>query len=223
METFNGKIPSMPELFRLVQELTVKIDKQEKEISRLKNYVQVKQKKVIVDILNSPAHTPLQTFEQWWRSFKIDDEHLDRVFKYDLNEGIKMVIEQNVNENKKNILPIRCFTQKPNIYYIYSLDDKTNHYMWKNMGQSELEMMLMYLSQEFLRVFLKWKKVHMAKEQDESEEYNDQDEDKNAKELMYMMKINGMGTSPEKRQSEIKKWLFTFLEENAQNIEYEYE
>ena len=76
------------------------------------------------------------------------------------------------------------------------------------MTTAHLDKMLMYISQLFLREFLKWQKEHMT-------EKDEDNEDKKAQELTYMIKINGMKTSADKRAGEVKKWLFQHLEENA--------
>ena len=65
--------------------------------------------------------------------------------------------------------------------------------------------MMMYLSQLFLREFLKWQKENMTSDYDENEE-------KKSQELMYMIKINGMKTTAEKRAGDVKKWLFPLID-----------
>ena len=45
-------------------------------------------------------------------------------------------------------------------------------------------------------------------------------EDEKEKNIVFMMKMNGGKTSDEQRAREIKKWLFTKLEQNIQDCEY---
>lgn len=216
METYNGKMPTMFELLKLVENLSAKVEKQEKEIARLKNNVGAKQKRAILDVLNNPAHLPLCSFEEWWRSVSINETHLLRVFKYDLTEGIKYALETHIASGGKKILPVRAFTQKPNTFYICG-HDNDKLFQWKTLLNADLEKMVVYLSQLFLREFLEWKAKNMTCDFEQEE-----DEDKKAKELMYMIKINGMKMTTEKRVDAVKKWMFPYIEENIQQMELEF-
>jgi hypothetical protein len=214
MESYAGKIPTLAEVLKLVEHLATKVEKQEKEIARLKTCVNAKQKRVILDWLNSPSQTPLQSFEEWWHLIVVNHTHLQHVFKYDLTEGIKMAIETYLATYGKTRLPIRSFTQKQNLFYVYSTnDDKT--LSWKIMSNAELETMVIYLSQLFLREFLKWQKDNATD--------LEENEDKKEQELMYMIKINGMKMSLDKRAGELKKWLFPLLEENLKTVDVEFD
>lgn len=216
MENYGGKVPTIMELTHLVSQLMTKVDKQEKEIARLKACVNSKQKRVILDLLNNPSQMPVYTFEQWWRLISVNEIHLQRVFKYDLTEGIKLVLENFLDVFGKTQLPIRCFSQKQNIFYVYVQDTNSDKKTWKMMVNAEFDTMILYLSQLFLREFLRWQKENMNCDDDENE-------DKKAQELNYMIKINGMKTSSEKRNGDLKKWLFPLLEENAKNVDVDFE
>jgi hypothetical protein len=204
--------------------------KQNKKIERLEAQLQNKQKRVITEILNQPTNLPTLTFQEWIHTLIVRETHLQRVFQFDLTEGIKSVLETHIaiagGVGSKTRLPIRAFAQKPGVFYVYipagaggdgdgdgvnecttgSTKEKKN--TWKIMTTAHLDKMLMYISQLFLREFLKWQKEHMT-------EKDEDNEDKKAQELTYMIKINGMKTSADKRAGEVKKWLFQHLEENA--------
>jgi hypothetical protein len=214
MENYGGKIPTMQEVLKLVETLINKVDKQEKEIAKLKTALNSKQKRVILDWLNCPSQIPLQTFDEWWHLIVVDNVHLQYVFKYDLTEGIKLAIETYLKTYGKTKLPVRTFTQKPNLFYVYNMNEDKKM-GWKIMNNSELETMIMYLSQLFLREFLKWQKDNATD--------LEENEDKKEQELMYMIKINGMKMSLDKRAGEVKKWLFPLLEENLKTVNVEFE
>lgn len=220
----NGvKIPTHKELFRFVQELSLKCERLEKEVVRLKANMNTKQKKMITDWLNQPQHMPKFTFEEWSKSIVIEDKALQIVFKRDLTEGIKYVIRGLLDENETNhAKPIRSFTQKPGLIYIYSKGEwssssPTEEAKWKIMSNEELDNCIIMISQMFLRAFIMWQRNTTPVTDDDSEV----SEKKKEEEMNYLIKINGgMRSSTEKRNQEIKKWLSTAIEENIQSVEY---
>lgn len=217
MNNYAGRAPTHLELCQLVQELMNKVDKQEKEIQRLRSAWNTKTKKVVTEWLEQPSQLPLQSFEEWWHTIIIEPEHLQQVFKYDLLDGIKMTIQHHLHLYGKTKLPIRAFTQKQMMYYIYTTDLEKKKNVWRIMNNADIEKMLMYLSQQFLREFLKWQKTNSSFSSDEETGNEMQKE----KELNYMIKINGMKMTNDKRATEIRKWLFPLIEENIQHVDYE--
>lgn len=218
----NGvKIPSHKELFRYVQELSLKCERLEKEVIRLKANMNTKQKKMITDWLNQPQHIPKFTFEEWSKTMLIGESALQIVFKRDLTEGIRHVIQELLHENKTNpAKPIRAFSQKPGFIYIYSKGEwcssPTEEAKWKIMSNEELDNFIVMISQMFLRCFIIWQRSNSDTNTD-----NDSNEVKKEQEMNYLIKINGgMRSSTEKRNMEIKKWLMTYIEENIQSVEY---
>lgn len=218
----NGvKIPTHKELFRFVQELSLKCERLEKEVVRLKANMNTKQKKMITDWLNQEQHIPKFTFEEWSKTMDIGEHALQIVFKRDLTEGIKYVIRELLDKNKTNhAKPIRSFTQKLGFIYIYSKGEwsssPTEEAKWKIMSNEELDNFIIMISQMFLRSFIMWQRTNSTTDED-----NESNEKKKEEEMNYLIKINGgMRSSTEKRNTEIKKWLSTAIEENIQSVEY---
>jgi len=222
MDDYGCSLPTQKELFRFVQELSLKCERLEKEVVRLKNTVGIRQKKIIADCLNQLGQTPEFAFPEWWRRLSLQipieptsqegvdmDAHwslinnvfLFRVFKQDLVEGIKSVIQRFVDVETVKI-PIRCFSQKPGVFYVY-YGGKT----WRPMTNEDFETMIDYISQLFVREFLVWQK--------ENADAFDEDERRCEEQMVYMMRVNSMRPSKEKGMMELRKWLFTKLEENA--------
>lgn len=219
----NGvKIPSHKELFRYVQELSLKCERLEKEVYRLKANMNTKQKKMITDWLNQPQHIPKFTFEEWSKTMNLQESALQIVFKRDLTEGIRHVIRELLDDNRDNSAkPIRAFSQKAGFIYIYSRGEwsssPTEEAKWKIMTNEELDNFIIMISQMFLRCFIVWQRSHMESD-DSNTEVN---EKKKEEEMNYLIKINGgMRSSTEKRNMEIKKWLIAYIEENIQAVEY---
>jgi hypothetical protein len=223
MDDYGCPLPTQKEMFRFIQELSLKCDRLEKEVGRLKNTVGVRQKKVIADCLNRPEQTPPDDFAGWWRKLTLQlqveatqtegaemDAHwsllnnvfLFRVFKQDLVDGIKTVLTKFMEiESVNGKLPVRCFIQKPGVFYIYSGGT------WKHMTNADFETMIDYISQLFVREFLAWQR--------ENTDAIDEDERRCEEQMIYMMRVNSMRPSKEKGMLELRKWLFSKLEENA--------
>ncbi len=215
MDEFGCKIPNQKELFRFVQELANKCDRLEKEVTKLRASMSIKQKKSILDCLNNPSQIPSQTFQEWWRSIVIEERHLQIVFARDaeLGNGLKAVIDEKTDNT--DVSPIRSFVQKPNTFYIYvgvTPNDETAS-PWRIMTNSDMELCLMHLSQMFLIEFLKWQRMYAQELRSDTNVMED-------KELMYMMKINGGKVPMEKRVTDIKKWLYTKIKMNITDMEY---
>ena len=249
MDDYGCKLPTHKELFRFVQELSLKCERLEREVTRLKTTVSVRQKKVIVECLNRVQNTPSYAFCDWWKNITlqipvslntkeetemnshwsvISNAFLYRVFNMGLVEGVKYVLGKFIESErqKQKVLPILCFTQKPNMFYIYCGSDSTDdekaesvqkdvfkpseQQSWKTMSNVDLERMVDYMSQLFVREFLLWQR--------QNNNEIEQDERRGEEQITYMMRVNSMRPSKEKGMAELRKWLFTLLEENAQNI-----
>jgi hypothetical protein len=247
MDDYGCKLPTHKELFRFVQELSLKCERLEREVTKLKMNAGVRQKKVIVDCLNHPSQIPEHSFSEWWHRIhmnipteptadvaKLMDEHwsiidnvyLFRVFKQDLVEGMKKLLEKFVEleTGTEKKLPVRCFTQKPNVFYVYSGSStekdagcdlfKKPCSSWRIMTNEEFETMIDYLSQLFVREFLAWQRNNT--------DLVNEDESRAEEVMMYMMRVNSM-RSKEKGMQEIRKWMFSKLEENVKTaIDYDF-
>ncbi len=211
MDEHGVQVPTQIELFKLVQSLAQKCDKLEREVKTMRAALSMKQRKQITEWINHPSQTPSATFEDWWHEIKVDRDQLQRVFTYDLTEGMKECILKQIDKCKMR-LPIRAFTEKHGVFYIYTHDPEETH--WRAITSTDMERMLVYLSQQFLRVFLVWQKEHAA-EFRESEE-------KKEEEYVYMSKINGLKVSSEKRLADIKKWLFPLICETLNRVHIEF-
>ena len=141
----------------------------------------------------------------------INNVFLFRVFKQDLVEGIKSVIQQFVEAESltgTTVIPVRCFIQKPGVFYIYHGEtEKSRTSIWKLMTNEDFETMIDYISQLFVREFLLWQKENI--------DAFDEDERRCEEQMTYMMRVNSMRPSKEKGMAEIRRWLFSKLEEDA--------
>ena len=211
MDEHGVKLPSTREMFRYMQELSLRLERTEKEVVKLKAQLNTRQKKAIIEWLNQPSQLPATTFEEWYRSIEVNESHVLCVGERDLTVGMQMALSEFLSSNPCK--PIRTFTQKQNVFYVYSRDGGTETVLqepkWRIMSNEQMDGMLLHLSQLFVREFLKWQKKQSQEEKGERE---------SDKEILFMMKINGARIPAEKRLQEIKKWLFPKLEENLRVI-----
>jgi hypothetical protein len=218
MDEHGVKIPSAREMFRCIQDLMHRLDKTEKELTRLRTLMNTRQKRAILEWLNQPQQIPPMTFEHWWREIKAQESDVTKVLSSDLTDGIKDCLELHIRQFATMKPPIRCFTQKPNTFYIYSVENGRTQVdasvepspVWRIMSNEQMEKMAAHISQSILREFLVWQKSQR--------DVSECDERAMDKTVSFMMKINGSGVALEKRLVDIKKCLFSKLEENLRVV-----
>ena len=197
-------VVKIEELYSYVKTLALKCASLENEISVLKQQMNLRQKRQILEYLNSDSKPRKSevNFHDWYKSIKVGITELQKVFDFDMVAGMKSVIRVSF-ENMVN-KPLLAFVQKPNYLYIY--EDG----LWKNMQNEDIDKMLNFISSLFLKEFVKWQR--------ENYEANSLNSKLMDAEMNYRMKINGISITNEKRNSEIKKWLFESLNENIDSI-----
>lgn len=220
MNDRGGRLPTMAEMYRLVENLTHRLEKTEKEVQRLRTNMNTRQKKAIIEWLNQPSQIPQITFEDWWHEIKANESDVQKVVNGDLTKGMLSCIESHLQQFATRTSPIRCFSQKANTFYVYSIETNkpvandatvSPKPMWQIMSASQLEKMCAHIVQQIIREFLVWQNTHITT----STEYDERAMDKRAS---LLMKIHGYGVSNDKRMSDIKKLLFPQMEENLRVI-----
>lgn len=194
------KLPDKYEMYNLIKTLADKCNAMEKKITKLQQVIHIRQKKQIIEYLNTSATVIKRGFTKWYKNIKINQKDLEKIFEEDLTEGIKHILKKHKDEC------ICAFSQKPNVIYIY--EDK-----WQMMTMEDIEKMINWLSREFMKEFISWKREH-EKEIEENEKRKEE-------EIIYMIKVNGSKIPVEKRAREIKQWLYTEIEEKLDIYELE--
>ena len=216
---FTEKIPSQREMYNLLKELAVKCKTLETEVAVLKQNANIKQRKHVLEWLNlnKPNSVP---FREWVQSIRVDGNGLIKVFESNLTEGIKYVIKNSLLSDRK---PLYAFTRKVDYIYVYHGDedgdgdeDEKTPLQWMHFTSAHCEKLVQYISKQLLIEFIKWQKDKQLSIP-ESDMMDDDALYENTKmldkDLKYLIKINGSNISLEKRTSEIKKWLYTILQE----------
>jgi hypothetical protein len=159
------KLPTQREMFLLVQDLSIRITKLEKENTELKQ--SVKRKLKFHDILNQ-ATKPEFTFETW-TDMLLDhvEKFLVTVFHHDLLYA-SVELFQHFLDTYEDRLPIRAYDVKPNKLYIYDTDN-----VWTPITTEDFNKVLARISHRFLVEFNRcWFMVHREKIETEEEYKN---------------------------------------------------
>ena len=213
-DDFLEPIPDTRQLYIYIRELASKCASLEQEAAQLKQHANIKQKKQIIQWLNTNRiPNPNISLMEWIQNNirMISYENLEIVFKNDLTHGIYHMLECLIHDNKNKTIPLCAFTQKPLYLYAY-IRNEDGVLEWSGMSSGELEKMVFYISQQFLITFVKWQKENYHRIAN-SEKLKDD-------EIGYMIKINGSRISMEKRCADLKKRVYTLLEEDLQLCEF---
>lgn len=214
------KVPSHKEMFTIIQELALKCSTLEKEVNHLKRLVNVREKKRVLEFLNEQRKEVVCDFTTWYMNMKIDERLLEVVFQDDLTEGIKAVLS---GEIKRPRIPICAFSKKNNQFYIFVKDDNiTEKSHWRMMHNEDLEKAIVFLSRQFLKTFMDYKEKEQwfSRTSSQKDLLSNEEENGNENKISKMKKVIGMKVSLEKRTSDIKKWMFSLLEENGESLDH---
>jgi len=195
----------------IVSELVKSNSKLEKDVSKLKNYIQSKQRKfVITNWLNknymSEDHLPTYNFNQFISNIIITRQHLENIFDSTFIDGMGKILESIISLNN-NTLPLKAFDQKNNTVYVF----KDN---WGVLSPEDFDKFFSILTKKILAEFKHW--------QDENE-HKLYTEEFSIIYVTNIQKVLGNKLTLEKQKSIIHKNLYKLLKTDLQNlIEYEF-
>jgi hypothetical protein len=215
-------IPSPRELYKVIQELALKVSKLEKENEQLKK---VNTKKInIIEWLNNPHRkgpVPKKSFSIWIKTDVISTvpNYLETVFNNNLTIGVTSLMSHSVEYSTGN-LPVRCFDKKPNTFYVYDETEREglSCHEWKIMNTTEFDKIVSLICNQFVLDFkTNWylkNKEKMNSDESYKEMY-----------INYFKKILGGDDklSDESRSQKIRQTLYQKLKENLKAIiEYDF-
>jgi len=197
--------PDPEEMFKIIQQLVIKVDKLECEVSRLRANSGARKRKDIISWLNGPANPPpIQGFPEWVEAIEVSYDHLSMVFgSNSILNGMKKALETHCENS--SVLPVRAFTQKQNTLYVWKpVEDSTDH-RWVVMDNATYNRWYECTNHQFVRIFAKWEMENL-----DLVRSTDSERDKHN---ANMRKIIGCGnnTLEERRRNELHKWLYTLI------------
>ena len=178
-------IPSLPNLFRLVQELSYKIDKIEKENVVLRQRLQQRRKINILEWLNNRPKEiqPKILFNDLINTYILSNvyKHLEAVYSNNLIIGVINLWKDVFNSEV--VIPLKVFDNRPNMFYIYE-SDETGKTEWIKISTDQIDTQLKHIYKQFIVEFkTHWYNKHVDK--------INVDEDYTNKYVNYYQKILG--------------------------------
>jgi|TARA_B100001287_G_scaffold138453_2_gene116591 hypothetical protein len=209
------KLPTPQEQFKLIQYLTLKVNRLETDIARLKINAGTKKRKLVLELLNNPTNPkPPVLFENWYKQYELNYNDLDAVFNGDITDGMMSVLQRYLK--KCSNLPICSFNQKQNSIYIWtsSFNKDSNEPIWILLDFKIFLIWVRYINHQFLELFLKW--------QIENSKLIYSSEAEKERHIASTRKINGLDENYEKkRRSSLHKWIYSQLAKDIDiNNEY---
>jgi hypothetical protein len=208
------KPPSIGELFEYMKELSVRVQKLEKENAVLKQFASRQKKKVdVLEWLNNRYdYVPDVDFTTWMTELPID-HYLNDVFEFDLLTALIKCFDTCFENLDK--LPIRAFQQKANAFYVYDKCIESGDKKWILINNKQINKWLNYLAQKFVNVFKTW--------HDTNKEAIDRDETMKEQYYDYFQKVLGGKMSDDVRNQRLRQAVFGKLKQNLKTvIEFEF-
>ena len=180
MDITNDPIPSLSELYKLVQDMAIRIDVLEKENSKLKQ-IHNKQKIDILEWLNSPSQLlikPEITFPMWINQFISNrlSECLKTVFENGLLPAVTETFKNAILLYDENKLPVFVCDIKPTNIYIYkevTEDDGSKNRKWIYINNTDFEAYLSYLKDMIIVEFNKYWNDNYKDKTDKDDKFKD--------------------------------------------------
>ena len=144
-------IPSYHQLVNIVQELSIKYNALENQLSEMQKWVEKKKKKInVVSWLNMNIE-PTMHFQEWTNSFVIHEEHFQFLMGNTITDCFQHILEEHLT-TPAQIYPIKCFSQKSNLFYIFTPEKE-----WRQMAFEDFTYLLKIIQSKLLKSLSSWK------------------------------------------------------------------
>jgi hypothetical protein len=210
MDGMEEKIPSVAEMFGFLKDLSVRVEKLERENLELKARILKDKKKVnILDWLNGVSGPrPKQNFTALVADFPME-RLLQTVFAKDISAGVLQCFESG--SLKLEEMPIRTFTSNGGFYIYDTIEPTDPTAKWQRITNSYFDKWIVCIERRFLIEFKKWC--------DEKEEEISKNDEMKERQVLYFQKLLGMGRqSDEGRFYKIRQSLSKTLRTDLKNM-----
>ena len=219
-EELVGDIPTMRNMYFLLQTFIKKTADLEDKVNELTKYIEKTKKRInIIEWLND--NIVLESdYDTWVNTLHVTQKHLHIVFKSGIVDGINAILVDNLPCEKESNHPIKCFKQKANTFYIYKDDT------WSIMTLNQMNKLFRQMDQRLFKQFMLWKEEHKTKIENDDNYYQNVY-------LVNMHRILGGNNSTsssissdqrnERNKKRCKMNLYHYLQQNIKNIvQYEF-
>jgi hypothetical protein len=222
-------IPSYLQLVNIVQELSIKYNKLENELTEMQKWVEKKKKKInVISWLNTNMETTI-TFSDWVNSFSIHEEHFQFLMNNTIVDCFQNILEENLTTQKsktetETVHPIKCFSQKNNLFYIYAIPIPIpipNESIdcvceWRQMSFDDFIYLLKVIQSKLLKALMLWKT--------KNKQYIEQTDSASILCNKTIIKLMEISFTKDTVFGKIKTNLYNYLKMDLKNLfEYEFE
>jgi hypothetical protein len=211
MDVADEPEPTLKSLFGFIKDLSIRVEKLERENLEVKTAILKDKKKVnVLDWLNdgSRGQPPNQTFTTFVSHFPIE-RLLQTVFEKDIMAGVLQCFE--VGSLKPEEMPIRTFTNIGGFYIYDTMEPTDLSPRWQKITNSYFDKWIVCIERRFLIEFKRWC--------DEKKEEIIKNDEMKERQVLYFQKLLGTGrTSDEGRFHKIRNSLHKTLKTNVKNL-----
>jgi hypothetical protein len=211
-----GDVPTHLQLVKIVQELTMKLNKMEEKMEQMKKWTDKKKKKVNVILWLNNNIIPTIGFLEWSHtSLTVTRSHFESLMEKDssIYEVIQEIFEHNLSDKMDFVYPIRCFTEKPGAFYIYDKSDISGE--WCQLELSDMLLMLKKIQNGIIKELTLW-------QVDNKHKMDDNDRLAISYQLA-IKKLFSISFCQDNNFSRMKNSLYNYLKTDIKSVEFEYE
>jgi len=214
-------IPSVQQLYAIIQELAFKQQKMEEKMEEMQQWIDKKKQKLnIVQWLNA-QFTP-KLFIDRIKSLIVDEDDILYFIEQTFVQTVINILKKNLKtpEGGKIVEPISCFVEKSNVFYVYKtctilLEEKEIN-TWIRMSPEDFICLLRFMHSKILNAICNWRDKNSEKirsSEKMSETYN-----------KTVHKLMSVDCSQECTLSKIRAAFYIYLKGDLKNmIDYEFE
>lgn len=146
----NMDIPTLLQLYKIIQELATKNAILEKKVDAFTNQMIQRNKKINVIVILNSKPNPIINFHDWIQTIEFLKEDINTLITESVCQTILNLIKKSIDHKQQ--IPICCFQHKSNTFYIFeNTKDK-----WIKMETSVFSSILKQIHYKILLVFTNW-------------------------------------------------------------------
>lgn len=208
-------IPSVREMYNIIQILIVKNDRLERQVEKMSSWIHNNKKKVnVIEWLNENI-VPSIEYNSWVDSIEINEDDMNRVTNYGFIEGIHQIIKRilrldsTCDHSPENMnIPIKAFEQKDTMFVF------NNEKQWNVITVEQFDMIFDKLTRGLIGQLKIWQDANKKRLFDNgfTEKY-----------IENIKKLTGGDLTRDQQYYKIKQLFYNSLKINIKNIiQYEF-
>jgi hypothetical protein len=212
----DSDLPTYPQLFKIVQELSVKYINLQKKMDNIEKWIDKKKKKLNVQDWLNVNRIPTHSFLSWIHQLKIEENDIEYLQQNTIFQTIQKLWCRLQSDSES--LPIACFQQKVNLFYIYdkNVNENNNNNNWRQATTDDFLILLKKIQHTFITALCNWHQANL-------QEIKNND----SMSILYntmIIKIMNISLIQDANYSKIHANLYNYLKIDLKSlIEYEFE